>query len=138
MKPLAFKDLNFKLAVINQISHKKVPDFSAAEFAKNYTLRKINIEEEGYDIIPEILAFFENLEITEEDVLEIDEIYQDPGIYGDIYPFWDGECETFNIQNFDDTKLLPNLKTMTLFYDEEKGDDLLEDLEKKGIEAEWL
>lgn len=133
---LHFKDINFKLAVINEIADKIAPNFSARDFAKNYTKRTINIEEEGYDIIPEILEYFKNLEITSTDVADIEEICQDPFIYNEIYPFWDGECDTFNIQNFEDVDLLPNLKSMTLFYDEDES--ILEALQAKGIEAEWM
>jgi len=49
---------------------------------------------------------------------EIEELEQEGGddIYAEIYPFWDGEDDFFNIKKVDDVKLLPNLKSVVLFH----------------------
>ena len=114
-----------------------VPRFDVYEFVKGYTARQIDIEEEGYDIIPEVRRYFEQLEIPSETLRLIEEIDQDGGgIYMQLYPFWDGEDDIFNIQSADAAALLPNLKSVTLFYDEDER--ILEEFKQRGITAEWL
>ena len=136
-----FQDLNFKLCVIQELMYNEnliEPEFDIYDFAETFTGRKIDIDEEGYDIIPEALCYFKNLEIPEELLATITEIYQDGGddIYMNICPFWDGEDNQFNIQSTEDVALLPNLKKMTVFYD---GDGrIIKELEAKNIEAEYL
>jgi hypothetical protein len=39
------------------------PEFSIEEFVESYEKREIDIEEEGYDSIPEVLDYFRNLDI---------------------------------------------------------------------------
>ncbi len=136
-----FKDFNFKLAVIQKLMYEQNvlgPHFDVYEFTRSYPARQIDIDQEGYDIIPEVRQYFEQLEIPASVLLDIEEIYQDGGddIYMQLCPFWDGEDDIFNIQSADDVALLPNLKAVTLFYD---GDDrILQEFQRRGIAAEWL
>lgn len=93
---IEFTDFNFKLAVIQQLMYKKKliePAFELYDFVDNYKEREIDIEEEGYAFIPEVLEYFKNLEIDKKYAEEIVEIYQDGGddIYGNVLRFWDGE-----------------------------------------------
>ena len=136
-----FKDFNFKLAVIKRLMYQRdllTPRFDVYDFAAIYTERQIDIEEEGYAIIPEVRVYFEQLEIPAELLPLIKEIDMDGGdtIYGQLYPFWDGEDDVFNIQSVEDAALLPNLKPVTLFYNE--NDRILEEFRQRGIAAEWL
>jgi len=136
-----FKDFNFKLAVIQRLMYEQnvlVPRFDVYEFVKGYTARQIDIEEEGYDIIPEVRQYFEQLKIPAETLPLVQEINQDGGdeIYGQLYPFWDGEDDVFNIQAADDAALLPNLKSVTLFYADDER--ILEEFKQRGIPAKWL
>lgn len=143
---LTFKDLNFKLAVINELMYEQeilTPALETANFlakARKISTEEANnvVEAEGYEVIPEVLTYFKNLEITADMVEGIKEIYIDGGneIYLQIIPFWDGEDDIFNIKSADDVSLLPNLKKITLFYDEDES--ILEKFEEKGVEAEWL
>jgi hypothetical protein len=58
---ITFKDFNFKLAVIQELKYNQKiisPKFDLWEFAKNYNERKIDIEKEGYEAIPEAINFF--------------------------------------------------------------------------------
>ena len=136
-----FVDFNFKLAVIQVLMYEQAiltPPFDVYEFAKNYSSRQINIDEEGYEIIPEVKEYFEQLEIPTEALLNVEEIcqYGSNEIYLQLCPFWDGEDDIFDIYSTDDIKLLPNLKAVALFYtDDEK---LLEQFREKGITAEWI
>jgi len=85
-----------------------------------------------------LIQYFKQLEISAEALPLIQAINQDGGdeIYMQLYPFWDGEDDVFNIQSAEDAALLPNLKSVTLFYDDD--DRILEAFRQRGITAEWL
>src|SRR5690554_2553518 len=139
-KAIVFSDFNFKLLVIEELMYNQEllkPKFDLYEFAEIYDKRKIDIEEEGYAMIPEAVEYFRNLPVSEELAGKVTELYQDGGndIYGEIFPFWDGEDDTFDIKSYEDVKHFPNLKKMVLFCDDEKT---LNELRAKGIEAQTL
>ena len=136
-----FQDFNFKLAVIQKLMYEwdlLTPRFDVYEFVKHYEARPIDIDEEGYEIIPEVKQYFEQLEIPADALVGIEALYQDGGddIYMQLCPFWDGEDDVFNIRSAQDADKLPNLKAVTLFYDED--DRILEEFRRRGITAEWL
>ncbi len=136
-----FEDFNFKLAVIQRLMYEQgvlKPRFDVYDFVAGYAARDIDIEEEGYDVIPEVRQYFEALEIPVDVLHHITEIDQDGGddIYGQLYPFWDGEDDVFNIQSAEDAAWLPNLESVTLFYDDDER--ILEEFRRRGIAAEWL
>ena len=143
---LNFKELNFKLSVINELMYvqgvlqPKLDVYEFIEKKRNLTSSEAYdiIEEKGYEIIPEVLEYFKNLELNSEMVENIEELNMDGGdeIYGQIIPFWDGEDEEFSVNSAVDSTLLPNLKRISLLYSE--NDSLLEEFQEKGIEADWL
>ena len=138
---MKFEDFNFKLAVIQNLMYEQrqlSPRFDLRAFIKSYSERQIDIANEGYEIISEAKQYFEQLEIPTSLMLSIDEIYQDGGneIYLQLCPFWNGEDDIFNIQSVADIEKLPNLTTITLFYD--KDEQILEEFQKRGIIAKWL
>lgn len=140
-KILTFQDQSFRLAVLNILMYDKnlfEPAIDAFEFARNYDKRIIDIDEEGFEIIPEILEYFNKLEILDSHVKDIDEIYQDGGdeIYMAICPFWSGEDDSFNIRSAEDASLLPKLKEVTLFHSSDSS--ILEQFQSRGIRADWL
>lgn len=137
---IEFRDFNFKLAVIQVLMYEKElikPAFDIFEFAKRYRGREIDVDKEGYDIIPEVREYFEKLEIDKKYAGEITEIIQDGGndIYMNMIAFWSGEDDVFNIRSFEDTVHFKNLKKVELFYDE-NIDAIREELRAKGISAE--
>ena len=141
-EPIVFSDFDFKLAIIQELMYNQellVPRFAIHEFIELYKERKIDYNKEGYAPIPEAVEYFRNLQIDSKLADKVTSIYQDGGnkIYMNIAPLWDGEDDTFTIRSYEDVALFPNLKKMTIFYDE-AGDELLETLKAKGIEAEWL
>ncbi len=140
-KAIVFKDFNFKLAIIQILMYEKElihPKFDVYDFIERHTDRAIDIEEEGYDLIPEVTAYFKALEIDEKFALEITEIEQDGGddIYGEMMRFWSGEDDEFNIQSAEDAKSFPNLKSVNLFYEDEPI--VKNQFIKAGIEADNL
>ncbi|WP_212004793.1 hypothetical protein [Chitinophaga sp. HK235] len=139
---IEFIDFNFKLAVVQQLMYEQKllkPEFDLYEFAENHQEREIDIEAEGYAFIPEVLAYFQSLEVDKKYAEKITGIQQDGGdeIYGQLLRFWDGEDDTFNIRNFEDVKHFPNLRNMTLFYDADLP-AIKEQLSQKNIVVEEI
>lgn len=135
-----FKDLNLKLLVIDDLMYGQeilLPRFDLEEFVKQYTAREIMIEQDGYDVIPEALQYFEALVIPPELLARVEELNFDGGaeIYSQIFPHWDGECDTFDVGSIKDIGLLPNLKRMS-----DMPDAFIERhaaaLRKRGIETD--
>lgn len=118
---LVFKNLNFKLAVVQHLMYDKgllEPRFDAHEFAAEYTRRKIDIDSEGYEPIPEILRWFEKLPVPARLAEYVTELEMDGGdeIYTQICPFWDGEDNRFSVDSIAESELkqFPKLKRVTL------------------------
>lgn len=117
---LYFKNFNFKLAVIEELMYtKKIlkPEFDVYDFANDYVKREIDVDSEGYEIIPEVKKYFQNMEISKELAIEIETLDLDGGntIYGQLCPFWDGEDDLFTIKSIDEEELKQfiNLKKIT-------------------------
>ena len=141
---LKFDNFNFKLCIIQELMYNKnvlLPKFDAYDFAEEYDKRKIDIEEEGYEPIKEIVDWFKKIEIPISLAAHIEEIIMDGGneIYTQIIPFWDGEDDYFDIKEIteDEIKQFPNLKKITLLPSENnKG--IIKKLESYGIKADEL
>jgi hypothetical protein len=127
-----FKDLNFKLLVVEELMYVQkilLPRFDVEEFVKQHTDREIMIEVEGYAVIPEVLAYFEGLLIPSSLLAQVRELTFDGGneVYCQIFPYWDGECDTFDVISPDDVDLVPSLKRMSCMptrFVEQYGDAL--------------
>ena len=140
---LVFKNLNFKLAVVQHLMYEKgllEPKLDAHEFANEYSRRKIDIDSEGYEPIPEILRWFEKLPVPARLAEYVTELEMDGGdeIYTQICPFWDGEDDSFSVDSIDENELkqFPKLKRVTLMSScPERVTPLLE---KQGIKVELL
>ncbi len=139
---LVFTDFNFKLAVIDELMYGLEllePKFDTHEFVELHAAREINIDDEGYELIPEVVEYFEQFEIEKELADHITQIGQDGGnpIYMQLISFWDGEDDVFNIRSFKDAAQFKNLKRATLFYEEEPS-ALFAEARRMGIECETL
>ncbi|WP_020413569.1 DUF6892 domain-containing protein [Microbulbifer variabilis] len=137
-----FTDENFRLLVLEKLMyfHKVIqPEFNVFEFAANHLGRTIDIEEEGYDPIHEVQDYFRRIEIKKEWLTDITELRQEGSypIWTQIIPFWCGTTDDFDICSTADTNLLPNLKKLILFYNEENP-EILEEFKAKGIDAKWV
>jgi Leucine-rich repeat (LRR) protein len=120
-KPAVFTDFGFKLMVIQSLMYEKellLPKFDVHEFVENYTTRKIDIEEEGYDMIPEVKAYFEQLEIPIVLLDEVEELNADGGddIYAQISPLWGGEDDYYLVYSAKDAKQFENLKKVSSLF----------------------
>ncbi|CAM3415385.1 DUF6892 domain-containing protein [Stackebrandtia soli] len=135
-----FTDLNFKLLVLQDLMYDKgliKPAFDIHQFIDAYSERDIDVDEEGYAPIPEALAYFAELPVPRALLSEVVELVLDGGndIYMQIAPRWGGEDDFFDITDFTDVDLLPNLRSMTLTGVDE---ETLESLREKGIDAQLL
>lgn len=130
-----FQDFNFKLAVINELMYVRgvLDAFDVAAYAEEK-----GFDAEQFEIIPEVREYFEGLEVPDELLVDITELAQDGGdeVYLQLCPMWDGEDDMFSIKLAEDVTQLPNLKRITLFYDEDPS--ILEAFKARGVEAEWL
>ena len=140
---LKFDNFNFKLCIIQVLMYEKKllkPVFDIYEFAKCYPPREINIDEEGYEPIKPAVEYFKKLEIPASLASEIEEIVMDGGndIYGQIFPFWDGEDGYFDLKRVSDAELsqFADLKSMKLMNSPENlSKTLINRLKKHGIEV---
>lgn len=130
-------DFNFKLMVIHQLMYVDkvlLPKFDVWGFVKTHGERKIDIEEEGYAVIPEVISYFKGVEIPMNLLIDIKELKPDGGdeIYRQIIPFWSGEDEQFDVKSVEDVKYLPNLKaTNSMNFPKE----LIKELRAKKIKV---
>lgn len=137
---IEFSDFGFKLSVVQELMYNKEllePKFDLYEFVEWYDKRKIDIEEEGYEPIPEVTQYFRDLPIPKKYASEITEIYQDGGndIYMQLLRFGQGWEDYWDIEYTDDLKQFPNLKKVVLCYAKE---NVIDELNNMGINAEWL
>ncbi|MDW5289667.1 DUF6892 domain-containing protein [Formosa sp. PL04] len=137
---ITFVDFGFKLSIIEELMYVKgllEPKFDLYEFARWYRGRDINIDEEGYKPIAEVVQYLKDFPIPKRLATEITEIYQDGGndIYMNLSPFCGGDEESWDIKCGDDVKQFPNLKKATLCYAKLHVRDEFIAL---GIDAKWL
>jgi hypothetical protein len=140
---LTFTSFNFKLAVMEVLMYEKgllAPKLDAHEFAREYSRRKIDIDAEGYEPIPEIRKWLEKYPVPERLAPEVTEIEMDGGseIYTQLCPFWDGEDGAFDLNTITEAELrqFPNLKHITLMSS--KPEQVLPVLERCGIKVDLL
>lgn len=135
-----FTDVNFKMLVLQDLMYRQrllTPAFDVNEFVEGHTGRDIDLNEEGYEPIPEVLAYFAEYPVPRDLLDKVVELDQDGGneIYLQIAPLWGGEDDFFDIKDFSDVDLLPNLRTLRVGGVDEAT---LQALRAKGIDADLL
>lgn len=133
---LEFSDINFKLAVVQQLMYKKdllEPKFDIYRFAELYEGKEIDTD--SVTIIKPALNWFKKLPVPKRLAAEIEEICSDGGddVYMNIIPLWDGEDDVFNIKTItpEEIKQFPNLKSVDIFA----ANDVLEVFRSCGIDV---
>lgn len=137
---IAFVDFGFKLSIIQELMYNKgliTPKFDLHEFVIWYDKRRINLEEEGYEPIPEVTQYFKDLPIPKRLAPQITQIYQDGGneIYLQLLRFAEGWEDYWDIETAEDAKQFPNLEKATLCYAKE---NVIKELNNMNIKASWL
>ena len=137
---LKFKNLNFKLAVIQELMYVQEilkPKFDVYEFCKEYTRKEIIPDDYFDEMIPEVKKWFKDLPIPASMSDKITELYFDGGneIYAQLIPQWDGEDNVYDIKSLSEEELaqFPNLKKIdgTAIFINDKTKKFLKN---KGIE----
>ena len=116
---LHFDHLNFKLAIIQVLMYEEEvlkPAFDIFDFAEEFS--DLDIDTESMEIIQPALDYFEKLQIPKEYAQHVQEIDMDGGneIYMNLIPQWDGEDETFDLNevSVEELKQFPNLEEATI------------------------
>jgi len=122
------------------------PKFDVRVFSKEYIEREIDVEDDGYAVIPEVKKYFKNLDIPKELLEKVTTLYQDSGFGGgsefiyELFPFWDPGCgdEVFKVSTkmLDDISLLPNLKKIIGIENSEPTKQLINKLKTMDITLE--
>ena len=140
---LHFDTFNFKLAVMEVLMYEKgllAPKLDVYEFVREYSRRKIDIDAEGYEPIPEIRKWLEKYPVPARLAQSVTEIEMDGGseIYTQLCPFWDGEDGAFDLNTITEEELrqFPNLKHITLMSS--KPEQVLPVLERCSIKVDLL
>ena len=138
---LYFDHLNFKLAVIQVLMYDLEvlkPSFDIYDYADQYSEEELDTE--SMEVIKPALDYFEALSIPKKYADQVKEIYMDGGneIYMNIIPQWDGEDETFDLNEISLSELqqFPNLKEATILSSYFEGVKKIFDA--AGIEVEPL
>ena len=149
MKPsIKFKDFTMKLMVIDALmyeeSHIK-PPFYLGQFAQECK-REIDVQADGYEIIPEVQKYYKNLDITQALLDKVHTLHygyvycNDLGTYENMWPNFDAGCDQMlevSLKAVKDLELLPNLKKIKGDNFEDLFDEaFLEALQKRGIVLE--
>ena len=138
---LYFDHLNFKLAVIQVLMYDLEvlkPSFDIYDYADQYSEEELDTE--SMEVIKPALDYFEALSIPKKYADQVKEIYMDGGneIYMNIITQWDGEDETFDLNEISLSELqqFPNLKEATILSSHFEGVKKIFDA--AGIEVEPL
>lgn len=108
-----FKDVNLKLAVLSNLIERGHIDIGEPQDLYDHVLsRPFDLEEEGYDPVPEALDYLARYPLTEELLAKVTSLETDGGseIYRYIEYFWDGETDDYTISSLDGIEALVNLK----------------------------
>lgn len=108
-----FSDPNLKLAVMSSLLFAKALDLGTPEQLASHVLgRSVDLERDGYELIPEALDYLVRYPLTEEQLTAVEWVEFDGS--GAVYPyawyFWGGEESAFDIKDISGLRFCPNLK----------------------------
>ncbi|MBK4214594.1 hypothetical protein JJJ17_01500 [Paracoccus caeni] len=107
-----FADVNFKLVVLSSLLDAKALDLGTPEQLAQHVLgRPVDLEDEGYDLIPEVLDYLARYPLDAALLAQCREIVFDGGneIYTFPYYFWSGEDESFDVTSLTGIEHCTNL-----------------------------
>ena len=127
-----FEDFGFKLVVINSLLEKETSFSNKLEEMNEKYVAVYEVD--GFECIPEMVEFFENLNLTKEDLALVTELCFDGGeeIYFMIMPEYDGESDEFDVKSIGGFEKLPNLRQVE--YIAMCSEELIDEFKEKGIE----
>ena len=138
---LFFENINLKLAIIQVLMYDLEvlkPVFNIFDFAEEAS--ELNIDTESMEIIQPALDYMINLPIPKKYAEQVQEIDMDGGneIYMNLIPQWDGEDETFDLNEVgvEELRQFPNLEEATIMSSNFKQVKAVFD--EAGIDVELL
>ena len=138
---LSFENINFKLAIIQVLMYDLLvlkPYFDIYDFAEEFS--DLDIDTDSMDIIQPALDYFEKLQIPKEYAQHVQEIDMDGGneIYMNLIPQWDGEDETFDLNevSLKELQQFPNLKQATIISS--NFEHVKETFDMQGVQVKVL
>ena len=138
---LYFENITFKLAIIQVLMYDLrvlKPYFDIYDFADEFSEEEIDTE--SMEIIQPALEYMMNLPIPKKYAEQVQEIYMDGGneIYMNLIPQWDGEDETFDLNEVgvEELRQFPNLEEATIMSSNFKQVKAVFD--EAGIDVELL
>jgi hypothetical protein len=134
-----FESFGMKLMVIDQLLDKDTSFSDELEELQEKCEDAVD-DMDAFECIPEMVEFFENLVLTDEDLEQVTELIFDGGndIYFLLMPDWDGESDEFDVTNIGGYKRLTNLKRVEYISmcDEDLMEEWAEEFRQNGIEVE--
>ncbi len=108
-----FSDPNLKLAVMSSLLFAKALDLGTPQqLASHVRGRTVDLEQDGYELIPEALDYLVRYPLTDEQLAAVEWVEFDGS--GAVYPyawyFWGGEESVFDIKDISGLRFCPNLK----------------------------
>lgn len=138
---LHFDNITFKLAIIQVLMYDLEvlkPVFNIFDFAEETS--ELKIDTESMEIIQPALDYMINLPIPKKYAEQVQEIDMDGGneIYMNLIPQWDGEDETFDLNEVtvEELKQFPNLMKATIMTS--NFEQVKAVFEEAGIDVELL
>ncbi|WP_244471314.1 DUF7256 domain-containing protein [Rhizobium ecuadorense] len=108
-----FADPNLKLVVLSSLLDAKHIDLGTpGQLAAHVLGRAVDLEDEGYEIIPQARDYLERYPLTDDLLATVEEIEFDGGgtVYEYAWYFWDGEDDVFDVKDLSGIELCRNLK----------------------------
>lgn len=112
-----FDDPNLKLAILSSLIDKRLIDLGTPQQLAEHVLgRPVDLEKEGYKLIPAVRAYLDRYPLTPDLLNQIDELVLDGGnsVYRYVWFFWDGEDDIFDINSLAGIEHCPNIKGLDL------------------------
>ncbi len=112
-----FSDVNLKLAVMSALLHAKLLDLGTPEELATHVLgRPVDLEKDGYDLIPEALDYLARYPLKDDLLASVETMEFDGGatIYPFAWYFWSGEEGAFDIKDLSGIRFCPNLKSLSV------------------------
>ena len=138
---LHFDNITFKLAIIQVLMYDLEvlkPVFNIFDFTEEAS--ELNIDTESMEIIQPALDYMINLPIPKKYAEQVKEIYMDGGneIYMNLIPQWDGEDETFDLNevSLKELEQFPNLKQATIISS--NFEHVKKTFDKQGVQVKVL
>ncbi|MEO9338639.1 hypothetical protein ABFT80_14455 [Mesorhizobium sp. SB112] len=111
-----FADVNFKLIVLSSLVERKALNLGTPQDLASHVLqRDVDLEEEGYDLMPEVLDYLARYPLTEEMLAQVDSIRFDAGnkLYRFAWHYWGGADDTFDVSDMGGIDLCPNITSVS-------------------------